>query len=482
VSDVNLSVNAGATAWLLASAAMVLLMTPGLAFFYGGMVRRTNVLGILMQNFTAVAIVSLLWVQIGFSLAFSGSGWLIGDLHFAGLVNHSGSVRPATGIPLAVFALFQMMFAVVTPALITGAAAERWRFGAFALFTAAWSLLVYTPVAHWVFSPQGWAARWGALDFAGGTVVHANAGAAALVMAVVLGRRQGWPNRQFRPHNLPMVMIGLALLWFGWFGFNSGSAYAANGVAGIAALNTQVAAAAGLLAWMGAERLRYGRPTTLGAASGAVAGLVAITPAAGYITPSTAVVLGLVAGSVCHLAAGLKSWFHVDDSLDVAAIHLGGGLIGSLWVGLFATKSVNPAGADGLFFGGGYHLLVCQAGTVLAVVAYSMVVTFALAGVINRIAGNRVHPREEAAGVDLSQHGESAYELQPPAPTSGEENAPADHGHHPDGAHGPAGNGGPPGGFTGPPGGFGGPSGGFAGPPVMVPDHVPAGHRQSSRR
>jgi Amt family ammonium transporter len=270
-------------------------------------------------------------------------------------------------------------------------------------------------------------------------------------------------------------MTGLALLWFGWFGFNGGSAYGANEVAGIAALNTQVAAAAAMLAWIGAERVRYGKPTTLGAASGAVAGLVAITPAAGYVTPAAAIALGLVAGWVCHLAVGLKSWFSVDDALDVAAIHLGGGLIGALWVGLFATKSVNPAGANGLFSGGGYHLLACQAGTALTVALYSLVVTFALAAAINRVVGNRVHPREEAVGLDLSQHGESAYELQPPERVrervSGRETAPDDHGDA-DAARRRAGTGGgaPP------------VPAHFVGPAITVPHHAPASHRQSSRR
>jgi ammonium transporter, Amt family len=409
----DIPVDAGGTAWLLASSALVLLMTPGLAFFYGGMVRRTNVLGILMQGYTTVAIVSVVWVLVGFTLAFSDGNGLIGDLRWAGLTDSSGGVSFAPGIPLLAFALFQMMFAVITPALITGGPAERWRFGAFVMFVAAWSVVVYAPIAHWVFYPRGWAAHLGALDFAGGSVVHANAGAAALAMALVLGRRQGWPARQARPHNLPMVMIGLALLWFGWFGFNGGSAYSAGRLASAAALNTQLAASASLLSWICAERIRYGKATTLGAASGAVAGLVAITPAAGYVAPLSAIGIGLLAGTLCHLAVGLKSWFALDDSLDVAAVHLGGGVIGSLCVGLLATRSVNPAAADGLFYGGGYRLLGVQAMTVFAVSAYSLVMTVVIAAVINRFLGNRVTGREEAVGLDLSQHGESAYELGP---------------------------------------------------------------------
>jgi Amt family ammonium transporter len=402
--------DSGATAWLLASAALVLLMTPGVAFFYGGMVRGNNVLGILMQNFTAIAVVSLVWVLLGFSVAFGTGTAVFGDLSFAGLTDLSGSLDVAPTVPVAVFAVFQLMFAVLTPALITGATVERWRFGAFVPFVAVWSLLVYSPVAHWVFSPHGWAARWGALDFAGGAVVHVNAGAAALAMAALLGRRQGWPDRPARPHNLALVMLGTGMLWFGWFGFNAGSAYGAGQLSGTAMLNTQVAASAGLLAWIGTERLRYGKATALGAASGAVAGLVSVTPAAGYVNSLGALAIGVVAGVLCQLAAGLKMWFGVDDSLDVVAVHLVGGIIGSVCVGLLATRSVNPAGADGLFYGGGYKLLGVQVGTVLVVAAYSLVATLLIGAVIDRLVGNRVRAREEAAGLDLSQHGEAAYE------------------------------------------------------------------------
>ncbi|MGE5827357.1 MAG: ammonium transporter, partial [Micromonosporaceae bacterium] len=306
-------IESGSTAWLFAAAALVLMMTPGVVFFYGGMVRRKNVLGVVMQGFVAMAVVSVLWVAVGFSLAFAGTGRFIGDLRYAGLPAHLDN--PLTpGVPLLAFAFFQMMFAVVTPVLITGAGVERWRFGAFAVFVGIWSLAVYAPVAHWVFDPRGWAAQWGVLDFAGGTVVHINAGAAALAVAIVLGRRRGWPEQADRPHNLPMVMIGLALLWFGWLGFNGGSAYAAGELAAVALINTQVGAAGGVLGWITAERLRYGKPTTLGAASGAVSGLVAITPAAGYVSPVSGIGIGLLAGVLCHLAVGLKRWFNVDDS------------------------------------------------------------------------------------------------------------------------------------------------------------------------
>jgi Amt family ammonium transporter len=306
------TVDTGATAWVLASSALVLLMTPGLAFFYGGMVRAKNVLGILLQHFATIALVSLVWVVIGFSLAFGGGNGFVGDLQFFGLQHLDAAIPGFTGdhaqvIPPVVFVVFQMMFAVVTPALITGATAERWRFVAFAWFTVLWSLIVYAPIAHWVFSPEGWAARTGALDFAGGTVVHINAGASALAMAIVLGRRHGWPGAAPRPHNLPFVMLGAGLLWFGWFGFNAGSALNAGNLAGFAFLNTNTAAAAALLAWIGVEKIRYGKVTSLGAASGAVAGLVAVTPCAGYVSPLGALAVGLVAGAVCALAVSLKT-------------------------------------------------------------------------------------------------------------------------------------------------------------------------------
>jgi Amt family ammonium transporter len=412
--------DAGATAWLLASTALVLVMTPGVAFFYGGMVRQKNVLGMVMQSFATIGVVSLTWATVGFSLAF-GSGRLLGGLGLAGLTRPDATLPgyPRLAVPMLAFAAFQMMYAILTPALVAGATAERWRFAPYVLFVALWSVLVYAPVAHWVFSPEGWAHRLGALDFAGGTVVHVTAGAAALAMAHVLGRRRGWPQEQPRPHNLPLVMIGAALLWFGWFGANGGAALSAGGVAASAVLNTQLGAAAALVTWGGVERARFGKATTLGAASGAVTGLVAITPAAGYVSPPGAIAIGAIAGAICQLAVGLKSWFHLDDALDVAAVHLGGGVIGTLAVGLFATRTVNPAGADGLFYGGGYHLMRAQVVTTFAVVVYVLVLTVLLGSLTDRLVGNRTRLREEAAGLDLSQHGESAYEIQPvqsPAP------------------------------------------------------------------
>jgi ammonium transporter, Amt family len=418
-------IDSGATAWVLASAALVLIMTPGVAFFYAGMVRRTNVLSVLMQGLAGMAIVSVLWVCLGFSLAFSGTNAFVGNLRWVGIPNTANPLMPA--IPLAAFAVFQMMFAVITPVLVTGAGVERWRFSAYAVFVGLWSLLVYAPVAHWVFDPHGWLAKWGVRDFAGGTVVHTNAGAAALAVAIMLGRRRGWPARTAQPHNLPLVMCGLALLWFGWLGFNGGSAYSAGALAATAALNTQAAASGAVLAWMLAERLRYGKATTLGAASGAVTGLVAITPAAGYVSPLAAVGIGLIAGFLCQLAVGLKRWFNLDDSLDVAAVHLGGGVIGTVCVGLFASPSVNPAGVAGLFFGGGYRPLVVQAGAAGAVAVYSLLVSVLLAGVVNLIVRGRVNARQEYMGLDLSQHGEAGYDFGPAGQGAAEPNGAARH-------------------------------------------------------
>lgn len=410
----------GATAWLLGSTALVLVMAPAVAFFYGGMIRQKNVLAMIMQGFATIGVVSILWAAIGFSLAF-GSGRLVGGFGLAGLTGGDaylpGGRLPGLShlqVPVLAFAAFQMMIAALTPVLLTGATAERWRFEAYVVFVALWTLVVYAPVAHWIFSPEGWAHRLGVLDFAGGTVVHANAGAAALAMAWALGRRRGWPREQHRPHNVPLVMIGTGLLWFGWFGLNGGAALAANGVAATAVVNTQLGACAALLVWVGIERARFGKSTTIGAASGVITGLVAVTPAAGYVTPLGAIAIGLLAGAACQLAVGLKSWFDLDDSLDVVTVHLGGGVVGSLAVGLFATRSVNPGGADGLFYGGGYRLLGVQIIAVSAVVAYSLVLTGLLGSLTNRLLGNRVHQRDEAVGLDLSQHGESAYEIVPP--------------------------------------------------------------------
>ncbi|GAB3669519.1 ammonium transporter [Actinocorallia lasiicapitis] len=410
------TVDSGATAWVLASTALVLIMTPGVAFLYGGMVRGKNVLSTMIQSYVTMAVVSVVWVLVSYSLAFGGGNPIIGDLHFAGLLNMDEQVPGFAGessqvIPPLAFAAFQCMFAIITPALITGSAAERWRFGAFIPFMVLWSVVVYGPVAHWVFSPDGWLYKAGALDFAGGTVVHCNAGAAGLAMAIVLGRRIGWPRAHMPPHNVPFILLGVALLWFGWFGFNAGSALRANNLAAYAFVNTNTAAAAALLTWVLVERIRYGKPTALGAASGAVAGLVAITPCAGYVDPLGSLGVGVLAGLGCALVVPLKNRLQIDDSLDVCGLHLTGGLIGSLALGLFATKEANPDGVNGLLHGGGAHQLVLQAAAVGAVTFYSFFVTYFLALILDFLPArrNRVSAQDEAVGLDFSLHGETAY-------------------------------------------------------------------------
>ena len=397
------------TAWILASSALVLLMTPGLAFFYGGMVRGKNVLGMLAQNFVTMGMVSILWILGVYSLAFQGSNGLIGNLKNFGL-NHIW-MQPtgfALTIPPMVFVAFQLMFAIITPALITGASADRLKFGSWVAFSSIWLVIVYAPVAHWVFSPSGWLAKRGAEDFAGGTVVHANAGAAALALILVLGKRKGWPKERMRPHNVPYVLLGAGLLWFGWFGFNAGSALSANTLSAYAFVNTNTATGAALIGWILTEKLRDGHSTTLGAASGAVAGLVAITPACGFVSPMGSIVIGLLAGAVCCLATNLKNIFKFDDALDVVGVHLVGGVLGALLIGFFGTSMVN--GADGLFYKGGWKLLGHQTLAVVAVVAYSFIVTYILAQILDKTIGLRVSEEDEAAGLDLSQHAETAYE------------------------------------------------------------------------
>ena len=397
------------TAWILVSSALVLLMTPGLAFFYGGMVRGKNVLGMLAQNFVTMGMVSILWILGVYSLAFQGSNGLIGNLKNFGL-NHIW-MQPtgfALTIPPMVFVAFQLMFAIITPALITGASADRLKFGSWVAFSSIWLVIVYAPVAHWVFSPSGWLAKRGAEDFAGGTVVHANAGAAALALILVLGKRKGWPKERMRPHNVPYVLLGAGLLWFGWFGFNAGSALSANTLSAYAFVNTNTAAGAALIGWILTEKLRDGHSTTLGAASGAVAGLVAITPACGFVSPMGSIVIGLLAGAVCCLATSLKNIFKFDDALDVVGVHLVGGVLGALLIGFFGTSMVN--GADGLFYKGGWKLLGHQTLAVVAVVAYSFIVTYILAQILDKTIGLRVSEEDEAAGLDLSQHAETAYE------------------------------------------------------------------------
>lgn len=434
-----MTLNPGDTAWVLVAAALVMLMTPGLAFFYGGMVRSKSVLNMLMMNFIALAVVGVLWALYGFSLSFGDDalGGFLGGFEFAGLENTVGKLagyavaatetapeQPWPGpdaIPVLAFAMFQLMFAIITPALISGAVADRTKFWGWVTFLGLWVTIVYFPVAHWVFSFDGfigadavggWIANdLKALDFAGGTAVHINAGAAALALVLVVGKRKGWPSDTGRPHNVPFTLLGASLLWFGWYGFNAGSALAANDLAAVAFTNTTVATAAAVLGWLIVEQVRYGKPTTLGAASGAVAGLVAVTPACGYVDPLGALVIGVVAGAVCAFAVSLKFKLGYDDSLDVVGIHLVGGLVGTLLVGFFGTTSVNSLSADGLFYGGGLAQLGKQAVAAGAVLAYSFVVTLIIGLIIKYTIGFRVSRDDEVGGVDEALHAESAYEF-----------------------------------------------------------------------
>ena len=408
--------NTGDTAWLLTSSALVMLMLPGLGLFYGGMVRAKNVLSTVVQSFFALGIVGLLWVLIGYSLAFGGDsfGGLIGNLEFVGFRHVDGAgiypYLPQT-VPHLAFAAFQMMFAIITPALITGAFAERIKFAGFVAFTSLWLVLVYAPVAHWVFMPEGWAFKLGALDFAGGTVVHMNSGAAALAIALVIGRRRGFGKEPIIPHNLTLTVLGAGLLWFGWFGFNAGSAIAANGLAANAFLVTQVAAGCGAIGWAIVDRVREGKATTLGMASGAVAGLVAITPCAGFVGPLDSIAIGIAAGVVCALAVSLKFRFGFDDALDVVGVHFVGGLLGALLVGVFSAKIINEFGADGLLAGGGVTLLGKQALAALGTAVYSFTASFGIAKLVQATVGLRVTDEEEMTGLDLSQHAEQSYAL-----------------------------------------------------------------------
>ena len=411
------TIDQGATAWVLISIALVAFMTPGLAFFYGGMVRAKNVLGMLMQNIFAMGLISVIWATVGFSLAFGGTGKYIGNLDFA-LMKDLATIESLPGytgdfalvIPVLAFFAFQMMFAVITPALITGATADRLKFSAYAILIAVWAIVVYPTVARWVFSPNGWLFQRGALDFAGGAVVHINAGAAALAVILVLGNRKGWPREAMPPHNLPFTVLGTGILWFGWFGFNAGSALAANGLASQALVNTHLAAASAMLAWLLVEKLRTGHASTLGAASGAVAGLVAITPCAGFVGGMAPIFIGLIAGAVCYLALTLKTRFNFDDSLDVIAVHLVGGILGALLLGFFSDTKVNSLGFDGVLFGGGSKLLVNQLIAIGATFAFSFIVTWVVAKILDATIGLRVSTEDELVGLDQSQHAESAYQ------------------------------------------------------------------------
>ncbi len=410
----------GDTAWVLTSAALVLLMTPGLAFFYGGMVRAKSVLNMMMMSFGAIAVVATLWVLYGYSMAFGddvGLGLLGDPSEFAGLGGLIGEDAVSGTTPAAAFVAFQAMFAILTVALISGAVADRVRFGPWLLFAGLWATLVYFPVAHWVFAfdgdgvTGGWIANdLAALDFAGGTAVHINSGAAALALAIVIGRRRGWPREPGKPHNLPFVMLGAGLLFFGWFGFNAGSALGANSTAAVAFVTTLAATATAMLGWLLVERVRDGKPTTLGAASGVVAGLVGITPAANAVTPVGALLLGFVVGAICALAVSMKYRAGYDDSLDVVGIHLVGGLTGTLLIGLIGS-ALSPAGVDGLLYGGGVDQLWRQALGAGAVLAYSFVATTLIALAVRATVGFRADPEDETNGIDEAEHAESAYEL-----------------------------------------------------------------------
>jgi Amt family ammonium transporter len=399
-------IDTGDTAWVLASAALVMFMVPGLALFYGGLVRAKNVLGTVMQSLIALGVVSVLWVLVGYSLVFGSDHGLLGGLGQVGLSGVGDEpMALAPTVPASAFMVFQLMFAVITPALITGAFAERMRFGGYLLFLGLWSVLVYAPVAHWVWGGGFLGASGvGALDFAGGTVVHVNAGAAALAAALYLGRRRGFGTGAMRPHNVPMVLLGAGILWFGWFGFNAGSALSAGGLASSAFVATHLGAAGGMLGWLVPERIRHRRATTIGAATGAVAGLVAITPASGYVAPLPALAIGLAAGVVCFLAVELKTRLALDDSLDVVGVHLVGGIVGALLTGVFASLVVNPAGAQG-----GVVQVGRQAVAVGVTLAFSFVATMAILRVVDRLVGLRVSAEVEDEGLDRGVHGETAY-------------------------------------------------------------------------
>ncbi len=426
-------ISAGDTAWVLTSAALVLLMTPALAFFYGGMVRMKSVLNMMMMSFGALALIAVMWVLWGYSMAFgndvAGLG-LVGDpFQYFGLkglmdtavlqaVDDAGTVIPGTGIPTYAFIAFQAVFAIITVALISGAIADRVKFGAWMVFAAIWATVVYFPVAHWVFAFDGvtgtgggWIAnKLAAIDFAGGTAVHINAGAAGLALAFVVGKRIGFGKSPMRPHNVPFVMLGAGLLWFGWFGFNAGSAVAANGTASVAWVNTMIATATASLAWMLVEKIRDGHSTSLGAASGVVTGLVAITPACSSVDTVGAIAIGVVAGVLCSLAIGLKYKLGYDDSLDVVGVHLVGGIVGTLMIGLVATE-IAPAGVKGLLYGGGFDQLWRQAVAAGAVMAYSFIMALILGLIIDKTMGFRVSKDDEITGVDLTVHAETAYEM-----------------------------------------------------------------------
>ena len=408
--------DAGDTAWVLGSAALVLFMTPGLALFYGGMVRSKNVLAMMVQNLATIAVVSIVWAIAAYSLAFGpdvGNGF-IGTLHLAWLAHPNDAVPglDSMTVPPLAFAAFQMMFAVITCALLTGAGADRMHLRGFLVFGTLWTLLVYSPIAHWVFSPNGWLFERGVLDFAGGNVVEVDSGASALALALVLGRRRGWPREAMAPHSLPLTVMGAGILWFGWFGFNAGSALGSNALAAQALIGTQLAACAGLIGWILVERWRTGNATTLGAASGAVCGLVAITPACGFVDSMAAIVIGFVGGVVGVLAVSVKFRFGYDDSLDVVGVHGACGFVGTLLIGVFATKAVNGSITyEGFVAGAGPHLLGVQALALVVTIAWAFTVTWLVAQLVQRTVGLRVDEAIEIEGLDTAIHGESAYDF-----------------------------------------------------------------------
>ncbi|MGQ9524713.1 MAG: ammonium transporter [Armatimonadota bacterium] len=418
-------IDSGDTAWILISTAVVWFMTPGLALFYGGLVRRKNVLGTMMQSFAAIGFVSIQWIVIGYTLTFGKGNLLIGGLRWIGLRGVGADPDPigyASTVPHAAFMAFQMMFAIITAAILFGGVAERMKFKAYAVFILLWTTFVYDPLAHWVwgsgglFGPGGIFAAIGlgpdakALDFAGGLVVHMSSGMSALICALVLGRRLKYLEEPMPPHNLPLAGIGAGVLWLGWFGFNAGSALAANGLSAVAFLNTNTGAAAGILGWVFAEWLKTGKPTFLGAISGLVAGLVVITPACGFVEPWAAIIMGAVAGAVCYAAVSLKPRLGYDDSLDAFGVHCVGGTLGALFTGLFATTSVNPSGANGLFYGNPKQFLI-QAVSVLVTYAAVTVACYALLMATKALVGLRVDKGAEIEGLDLTEHGEEAYNL-----------------------------------------------------------------------
>ena len=409
----NLRIDTGDTAWLLVCTALVMLMTPGLALFYGGMVRRKNVLSTILQSFIALGVISVQWVVYGYSLAFGPDvRHFIGNLDWSFLNTVGLTPNPdyAATVPHQAFMAFQLMFAVITPALITGAFAERFKFGAYVLLLLLWSTFVYDPIAHWVWGVGGWIHNLGALDFAGGLVVHLSSGVAALAAALVVGRRKGYGHDIMPPHNLTMTLLGAGILWFGWFGFNAGSALASGALATSAFVATHLAAAAATLSWVVVEWIDRKKPTLLGAASGCVAGLVAITPASGFVGPVSALAIGIVAGALCFYGVQIKNKFGYDDSLDVVGVHGVGGAFGALATGIFASKLINSSGADGLIFGNA-SLVGIQALSVVAAASYSFVVSWIILTILDRTIGLRVSTEEEVEGLDLSQHGESGYTL-----------------------------------------------------------------------